>query len=71
METKNGVDILNSVPNEFYVRINGVVGCKVSSTRDKANTYADRVLKGFVKFEPLNGKVIEDRARSGLPLYTS
>ena len=65
------VVILNPQGGEFYVKINGVVGAKVSTTRDKANTYADRVVRGLVRFEPLGTSVIKALNCGEKPPYLS
>jgi hypothetical protein len=36
-----------------YVKMNGVVGSKGSVTQQKAELYADRVVKGLARFETL------------------
>jgi hypothetical protein len=65
------VEILNPFGRDFYVKINGVVGAKVSTTRDKANTYADRVIRGLARLEPLEAKTVKELNSGEKPPYLS
>jgi len=53
------IEILNPRTREFYVKIDGVVGSKISTSHDKATTYAERVVKGLARLEPLGTSVLK------------